>query len=81
MWSSWAFSFSNASTSPTPPSKLDPPSFTPVALAGEFAAAGIGVGVGVPLLFDAMAAHGYGDDLIRKLAHENWLACLDRCLN
>ena len=41
----------------------------------------IGDVTGVQQLFDAMAAHGYGDDLIRKLAQENWLACIDRCLN
>ncbi|MEM6619144.1 MAG: dipeptidase [Pseudomonadota bacterium] len=35
---------------------------------------------GVPLLFEAMAAHGYGDELIAKIARENWLACLGRCL-
>jgi membrane dipeptidase len=35
---------------------------------------------GVPKLFDALAAHGYDAPLIAKLARENWLACLDRCL-
>ena len=35
---------------------------------------------GVPKLFDAMIAHGYGAGLIEKLARANWLACLDRCL-
>jgi membrane dipeptidase len=40
----------------------------------------IGDVTGVPRLFDAMAAHGYDDALIAKLARENWLACLDRAL-
>jgi membrane dipeptidase len=40
----------------------------------------IGDVTGVPRLFDALAAHGYDDALISKLARENWLACLDRCL-
>ena len=35
---------------------------------------------GVPRLFDAFAAHGYDEALIAKLAHRNWLSCLDRCL-
>ncbi len=35
---------------------------------------------GVARLFTAMQDHGYGDDLISKLAKENWLACLERCL-
>lgn len=35
---------------------------------------------GVPKLFDALAAHGYDANLLRKLAHENWLGCLDRVL-
>jgi membrane dipeptidase len=41
----------------------------------------IGDVTGVPLLFEAMAAHGYDAALIGKLARENWLACLDRCLS
>jgi membrane dipeptidase len=40
----------------------------------------IGDVTGVPAFFEAMAAHGYGDDLIARLARENWLACLGRCL-
>ena len=40
----------------------------------------IGDVTGVPCLFEAMAAHGYDDALIAKLAQDNWLACLDRCL-
>lgn len=40
----------------------------------------IGDVTGVPRLFNAMAAHGYDDALIAKLARENWLALLDRAL-
>ena len=35
---------------------------------------------GVPKLFQALSDHGYGADLIAKLARENWLGCLDRTL-
>ena len=35
---------------------------------------------GVPKLFEALAARGYDAQLIAKLARNNWLACLDRCL-
>jgi membrane dipeptidase len=35
---------------------------------------------GVPSLFQALRDHQYGDALLAKLAHGNWLACLDRCL-
>ena len=35
---------------------------------------------GVPKLFEALAAQGYDAPLIAKLARNNWLACLDRCL-
>lgn len=37
--------------------------------------------VGVPRLFDALSTHGYDGPLIAKLARDNWLGCLDRCLN
>jgi membrane dipeptidase len=40
----------------------------------------IGDVTGVPRLFEAMAAHGYGAQLIAKLARENWMNCLERCL-
>ena len=40
----------------------------------------IGDVTGVPALFAAMAAHGYDDALIARLARDNWLACLERCL-
>lgn len=32
----------------------------------------------LPALLDAMAAHGYGDALIRKIASENWINLLER---
>jgi membrane dipeptidase len=35
---------------------------------------------GVPNLFQALSDHGYGGDLIAKLARDNWLGCLDRTL-
>lgn len=31
---------------------------------------------GLPKLLDALRQHGYGDDMLRKLAHENWLRVL-----
>ena len=33
---------------------------------------------GLPRLLDALRAHGCGEALLRKLAHGNWLALLDR---
>ncbi len=33
---------------------------------------------GLPALLDALRAHGYGEPLLRKLAHQNWLAVLER---
>ncbi|NNK65377.1 MAG: membrane dipeptidase [Rhodobacteraceae bacterium] len=38
----------------------------------------IGDVTGVPRMFEALAERGYEDSLLRKLARENWLACLDR---
>jgi membrane dipeptidase len=35
---------------------------------------------GVPHLIQALSEHGYDLPLLTKLAHGNWLACLDRCL-
>lgn len=32
----------------------------------------------LPALIEAMAAHGYGEPLIRKIAHENWLGVVER---
>ena len=40
----------------------------------------IGDVTGVPALLDALADHGFSDKLIGKLARDNWLNCLDRCL-
>lgn len=39
---------------------------------------GIGDVTGLPALQAAMMAHGYGEPLMRKICHENWLALLDR---
>ena len=38
----------------------------------------IGDVAGLPALQDALAAHGYGDALLARLAHGNWLALLAR---
>ena len=40
----------------------------------------IGDVTGVPRLLDALAAHGYDDALLTKLARDNWLNCLERSL-
>ncbi len=40
----------------------------------------IGDVTSVPRLLAALAEHGYDDALLQKLARENWLACLERCL-
>jgi membrane dipeptidase len=40
----------------------------------------IGDVTGVPALFSRLAAHGYDDALIEKLACGNWLSCLARCI-
>ena len=40
----------------------------------------IGDVTGVSALLRALADHGFTDKLIRKLAHDNWLNCLHRCL-
>lgn len=39
---------------------------------------GIGDVTGLPALQEAMRAHGYGEALMRKICHENWLALLER---
>lgn len=36
---------------------------------------------GVPRFFEAMRTHGYDNALLAKLARENWLGCLERCLS
>jgi len=35
---------------------------------------------GVPKLFQALADKGYDAALLAKLAHENWISCLERTL-
>jgi membrane dipeptidase len=40
----------------------------------------IGDVTGVPKLFTALGAHGYDAPLIEKLAHGNWLDCLERSI-
>jgi membrane dipeptidase len=35
---------------------------------------------GVPRLFAALAERGYDSALLKRLAYENWLDCLERCL-
>ena len=36
-----------------------------------------GTAAGQSLLVQAMRTHGYGEALIRKIAHENWLRVLE----
>ena len=45
---------------------------------GATVPAGIADVTGLPALLGALAAHGYGDALLHKLAHSNWLALLER---
>lgn len=40
----------------------------------------IGDVTGVQRLFDAMAAHGFDAALIERIARQNWIDCLGRCL-
>lgn len=40
--------------------------------------ADLGDAAGLPRLLDALAGHGYPKELLRKLAHENWLSVLGR---
>ena len=53
-----------------------------VALGSDFDGAlvpeAIGTAAGLPVLVEAMAAHGYGPSLIDALCRENWLDVLDR---
>jgi membrane dipeptidase len=53
-----------------------------VGLGSDFDGATVPQGIkdvaGLPVLVRAMQAHGYGPDLMTKLAHENWFALLDR---
>ncbi len=39
--------------------------------------AGIGDVAGLPALLAALAAHGYDEDLVARLAHQNWLRALE----
>lgn len=45
---------------------------------GALLPAEIGDASGMPRLMAAMAAHGYGDDLLEKLCHNNWISVLGR---
>ncbi len=45
---------------------------------GAIIPAAIGDAAGLPVLFDAMVGHGYGRDLIEKIAHRNWFDVLRR---
>ncbi len=53
-----------------------------VGLGSDFDGATIPVDLGdvagLPRLIDALRAHGYGAELIEKIAHRNWLAVLER---
>lgn len=40
--------------------------------------ADLGDVAGLPRLLDALRAHGFGEALLQKIAHENWLALLTR---
>lgn len=46
---------------------------------GAVVPAAIGDAGGLQRLVTAMAKHGYGEDLLVKLCHANWLAMLERC--
>ena len=41
---------------------------------------GIGDVTGLPALVSALRGHGYSQELLQKLCHENWLALLDKTL-
>jgi membrane dipeptidase len=41
---------------------------------------GIGDVTGLPALLKAMARHGYGPRLVRKLAHGNWVKAIERSI-
>ena len=53
-----------------------------VGIGSDFDGAGIpsaiGSVAGVPVLFEALRAHGYDEPLLRKIGSENWLAALGR---
>lgn len=45
---------------------------------GATVPAELGDVAGLPRLLDAMMAHGYGTELVEKIAHRNWLSLLER---
>jgi membrane dipeptidase len=47
---------------------------------GALVPAVIGDVSGMPVLWDALAARGYGEDLIRRIAAENWVATIERSI-
>ena len=47
---------------------------------GAVIPAAVGDVTGVPSLLQAMSDHGYGPELVAKVACDNWLALLDRTL-
>lgn len=53
-----------------------------VALGSDYDGAVVPEAIGdvslLPRLIGAMQAHGYGDELVRRIAHDNWLDVLDR---
>ncbi len=48
-------------------------------LDGAVLPAEVGNAGGLPNLVMAMADHGYGAELLRKLCHGNWINVLERC--
>ncbi|MFK7889470.1 MAG: dipeptidase [Granulosicoccus sp.] len=53
-----------------------------VGIGSDFDGAGvpdaIGSAAGLPVLVDAMLAHGFGQALVSKICHENWLSVVER---
>jgi len=47
---------------------------------GAVVPAAIGSAAGLPVLFDALRAHGYSEPLLKKLGSENWLDLLARTI-
>ncbi|GLQ11834.1 membrane dipeptidase [Devosia yakushimensis] len=48
---------------------------------GAMLPAAIGSSAGLQMLIEAMSKHGYGEALIKRLAHGNWLALLERVID
>lgn len=48
---------------------------------GAVVPAAIGSAAGLPVLIEAMRVHGFGDELIAKIAYGNWLALLARIID